>query len=209
MPPPLVRYLLKSINILNMLLLAAVLAAGCLVLAPLASFDVKPDLPKAKQTQLPGNGKAPETKYPPLADYAVITEKNLFHPERITPVVKVPLPVPELVLYGTLITDGMSVAYVEDRKSPPGGRARGSKQLTLKKGQAISGFVLREIEVDRIVLYRGREQLVVKLDGLQKQRGGETAAPGAAPGGFTPGGGRSPDPSPTPGKSRGPVLFRK
>jgi len=53
-----------------------------------------------------------------MQDYAVIPEKNLFHPDRIIPVEKkeVTIPRPEFVLYGTLIVDDVRIAISATKK---------------------------------------------------------------------------------------------
>jgi hypothetical protein len=89
---------------------------------------------------------APETLSP--NDYAVIGYQNLFHPDRKIPPEKKelpPLPMPEFVLFGTLLTPDLSVAYLEDKKAPVSTPGRGPRQTALKKGETLSGFTLREI----------------------------------------------------------------
>jgi len=174
-----VTYLLKSINILNIILILTASIVGCFVFSPLIHTSITVPLPKAKVVILDGRWSVPDVQYPPLTDFAKIPDQNLFHPDRIIPVERAPLPMPELILYGTLITDDISVAYVEDKKSsPPPTQTQNQrkKQISLKRGQSISGFVLKEIDADRIVLYRGKEKLVVKLDGLQKTRSANNEA---------------------------------
>jgi len=202
-----VAYLLKSINILNILLILTASIVGYMAFSPLIYTRIKVPLPKAKVVLLDGRWNVQDVQYPPLADFAKIPDQNLFHPDRIIPVEKMPIPMPELVLYGTLITDDISVAYVEDKKAPPPStqtQSQRKRQISLKKGQSISGFVLKEIDTDRIVLYRGKEKLVVKQDGLQKTRSSDTAASAstAQPKAHT-------GPSPTPGASQQQGLPQK
>ena len=109
-------------------------------------------------------------------------------PEKIVEIAAV-IPKPELVLYGTLISDNVSIAYVEDKKAPYSTPGRGKRQTQLKKGDNVSGYVLQDIEPNRIVLVKGEEKLVVMLDEKDRKRGGETATPAAAtssPGGLPP-----------------------
>jgi hypothetical protein len=103
---------------------------------------------------------------PSITEYAKIADENLFHPERKIPTEKKeeqPLPKPEFVLYGTLISDELSLAYLEDVKAPRSSPGRGKRQVALKKGDSMSGFTLKEIEADKIVMLRGEEKIVVNI----------------------------------------------
>jgi hypothetical protein len=70
----------------------------------------------------------------------------------------------------------VSIAYVEDKKAPYSTPGRAKRQTALKKGGTIGGYVLREIEQNRIVLVRGEDRLVVMLDEKRKRMGDEKAA---------------------------------
>ena len=61
-------------------------------------------------------------------------------------------------------------------QSTPG---RGKRQTTLKKGDTLSGFTLKEIEKDKIVMVRGEDSIVVHLTGSSKSktRAGTSAQP--------------------------------
>jgi hypothetical protein len=65
---------------------------------------------------------------------------------------------------------------VEDKKSPYSTPGRAKRQTALKKGGSIGGYVLREIEPNRIVLVKGEDKLVVMLDDKGKRMGDEKAA---------------------------------
>ncbi|MCE5263980.1 MAG: hypothetical protein LLG97_10650 [Deltaproteobacteria bacterium] len=187
------RYFFLSLNFLNGLLAAAVAAIVFFAVIPFLNPAAVP-LPAAKGTAAGSVEKAVaiQSLRPAPADYAVIIEQNLFHPERKVPPEKPQdkvLPKPDLVLYGTLITDNASYAFVEDRKAPYSTAGRGKRQVTLKKGESLGGYVLREIEASRIVLIKGDERLVVSLDDKEKRRVEGPAAPavaGLATGGTPP-----------------------
>lgn len=186
------RYLLKNLNLLN-LTLALVLAY--LVKSFVYPFFVQgpaytpPPVKKQAETAAvaPG-GKAPETrpaeaKGPSPADFVVIADQNPFHPERKIPVPKVeapPLPKPEFVLYGTLETPDLSIAYMEDKKAPKTTQGRGKRIITLKAGDSLSGFVLKQIQTDRVVMTRGEETVVVHLSDRGKVREGSATPPAGA-----------------------------
>ena len=172
-------HLLKNINLLNVLLGAALVAAAHYIVFPLV--NKKPDFAPSAIQALPEQGKNQTAAGVTAAgriDYSVIAGQNIFHPDRIIPVDKPQeksLPKPELVLYGTLITGDTSIAYVEDIKSPMTTAGRGKRMRVLKKGDTISGFVLKSIEPDRIVLARGEEVMTVTLE--PKNRAKESQAP--------------------------------
>jgi len=108
-----------------------------------------------------------ELSLPSNVDYMIISEENLFHPERKIPVekkVEQPLPKPEFVLYGTLVSENISIAYLEDLKAPRNTPGRGKRIIPLRKGQTLSGFKLEEIETDRIVMTRGEEKIIVPIN---------------------------------------------
>ncbi|HIJ59940.1 MAG TPA: hypothetical protein HPP56_04930 [Nitrospirae bacterium] len=111
-------------------------------------------------------------------DYSIIADKNLFHPERKIPPEKkqkVELPKPEFVLYGTVITDNMKIAYVEDSKAVKTTAGRGKRQIPVKIGQSISGFILKDITQDSAVFTRGEETIVVNV--LTKKKRTDSSQP--------------------------------
>ncbi len=86
-----------------------------------------------------------------------------------------------MALYGTLIADDASLAFIEDKKAPYSTPGRGKRQTTLKKGDHLSGYIVSEIAADRIVLIKGDEKVVVMLDDKGKKRADESpAAPATA-----------------------------
>jgi hypothetical protein len=177
------RYLNRNINLLNIILLLMIISLIVFAILPLFRMKVKYALPVGKAKVVEQSSASTEnTQTTSPADYVVIGENNLFHPERKIPPEKKDekaLPKPELVLYGTVIGDGVSIAYVDDKKSPKTSPGRGKRQSAVRKGDVFGGFVLRDIEADRIILYRGEEVMVVRLTDAGKQREGSmTAVPG-------------------------------
>ncbi len=182
-----VRRILGNLNVINILLAAVLLLFLSYGVLPMLGGNVRISVPAAKKqpAAAPAAAKPEESKTPSPADYVVIAEQNLFHPERKIPVDKkdaaAPLPKPEFVLYGTLLTDDLHIAYMEDRKAPQNSPSRGKKQIPVKLGEPLSGFTLKEIDADKVVMARGEEKIVVYLNDatMPKERG--TAAPAAAP----------------------------
>jgi hypothetical protein len=136
---------------------------------PILKPSIHDELPPVGHPPAPGEKHAEKFRAPALSDYMNVAEKNIFHPERKIPVekegdpVSPPLPKPDVILYGTLITDDMRIAYLEDLKSTYSTRGRGRRQLALRKGDTLSGFTLQEIDVNKIVMVRGQEKLIVKI----------------------------------------------
>lgn len=174
------KVILRNINVLNMLLLAAAVILFFVLDYPLLGGQTSIVPVQAKETAAPiqGEEKSAAEAGASYADFLSIAEKNLFHPEREMPKAeKAAVPRPELILYGTVITDDVSIAYVEDKKSPYSTPGRAKRQTALKKGGSIGGYVLREIEPDRIVLVRGEDKLVVRLeDNTEKRKGTDAGA---------------------------------
>jgi hypothetical protein len=163
-----IRYILKSINTLNLLLTAVLLLMAGYVLLPLTragTFSAPQVKPAAKQqAAVP---QVTEEQSSAAADYIVISDRNLFHPERIIPVEKKeekPLPKPDFVLYGTLIDGETKLAFMDDLKAPYTTPGRGKRQRSIAQGGNLSGFVLSEVHEDRVVMVRGEEKIPVILD---------------------------------------------
>lgn len=172
-----IRYVLKSMNTLNLLLAAALLLMAGYALLPLSrdrgtvrvsAPQVKPAAKQAEDLQ------APEEQSIAAVDYIVISDRNLFHPERIIPVEKKeeekPLPKPDFVLYGTLIDGETKLAFMDDLKAPYTTPGRGKRQRVIAQGGNLSGYVLREVHEDRVVMVRGEEKIPVILDDTLHKR---------------------------------------
>ena len=216
------HYLVKSMNVLNCLLALALAAAAHDIVVPYLNFKVQSTLPAVGKAATDSTIQPLSLPVPPFQDYTIVSEQNLFHPQRRIPPEKIeekatvaaaPFPKPELVLYGTLIADDLSIAYVEDRKAPYSTPGRGKRQTQLKKGDSIGGYLLQEIEPTHIVLVRGEDKLVVSLDEKDRKRSVETAAPvkAAAPAGGLPTRSGAPAPprrvTPSSDSSGSPVSF--
>ncbi len=183
-----IRYILKSMNTLNLLLAAALLLMAGYVLLPLSRdrgtvrVSAPQVKPAAKQAE---NLQAPEEQSIAAVDYIVISDRNLFHPDRVIPIEKKedkPLPKPDFVLYGTLIDGETKLAFMDDLKSPYTTPGRGKRQRVIAQGGNLSGYVLREVHEDRVVMVRGEEKIPVILDDTQHKRTvpAETTVPVAA-----------------------------
>lgn len=164
--------MLSNVNVINVVLAGALLLFINYAVLPMFGKTAKITLPVPKKQSV-ANAPAPEKPAEPKtaspADYVVIAEQNLFHPERKIPVEKKdlaapPLPKPEFVLYGTLLMDDLRIAYMEDRKAPQNAPTRGKKQIPVKLGESLSGFILKEIDPGKVVMVRGEEKINVSLN---------------------------------------------
>lgn len=183
------RYFLKNITVLNITLLLSVFLLSYFTILPLLDMNVQVALPSFKKNETENLINTTQVQMPTLSDYMLIAEQNLFHPERKIPEKKEEkqLPKPEFVLYGTLITDDNSIAYMEDMKAPHNTAGRGKRQKAIQKGTVFSGFTLSEIHHDKVVMVRAEEKIEVSIMDQQtkKTRGAETTPPVVA--------GKSPD----------------
>jgi len=173
------NYLLRSINVLNVLLLVAVIL---FLAVPSAPEEVRCALPVPKKTAVVSGEEAAPRRGPSSVDYAAISDANLFHPERRMPPEKKEekaMARPDVNLFGTLIAGDLSIAFLEDKKAPVTSAGRGKRQIALRKGGILNGYVLRDVEADRIVLVKGDEQVLVMLTEGEKRRV-EVASPASA-----------------------------
>jgi hypothetical protein len=169
-----IRHIFRNITLLNALLITLIVFMALYALLPLHNVNIKYAPPFQKKTlevrEVTEAGHVPLS----ISDYAIVPEENLFHPGRKIPPEKEagppPLPKPDVLLYGTLITGDTAVALVEDMKSPVNTPGRGQRQIRMKEGDIMSGFVLKDIEPDKIVMVRGEEQLIVPVMNSQKRK---------------------------------------
>jgi hypothetical protein len=177
-----VKVFLININLLNILLIGISIFLFFSLDYPLLNKKIKAGILENKEALLQNEGKntAAGIAYP---DFASVFENNLFHPGRKIPPEnkdgKAAIPRPDLILYGTLITDDLRIAYIEDRKIAHSTSGRGKRQTQLKMGEGISGYILKEVEPNRIVLVKGEERIIVVLDDKEKKRATEPSVPSA------------------------------
>ena len=179
------RYLLQSINVLNLLVTVAAIGFFIYFLNPLLRTPVSVKVPAPNEISPGMPVRMEETMKPAIADYALIGEQNLFHPDRIiSEVKKTPTPVtltrPELILHGTMLTSELKIAYLEDKKAAPKTPGRSAQYIVIKEGDNVSGYILKQITENMIVLANGEERMTLYLDEL-KDRKGEITGPTKAP----------------------------
>ena len=161
--------------------------------------------PAAKGTTRPAVGIPPEARQP-LGSYAPIAAKNLFSPARTESggAASATAPTgPKPFLYGVVMRDGLSIAYLED---PASKRVAG-----YRIGDTIAGGTLQEITADHIVLKRPDGELDVRLRDPLKPRPapvepGAPTPPGTPPAG--PAAGVRP-PGPPPSAFPQPPMLRR
>ncbi|MGB9715547.1 MAG: hypothetical protein ACPL1G_03975 [Thermodesulfovibrionales bacterium] len=180
------KVLLRNINLLNIILLVIALLIANYVILPLVNIKVKLNTITPKNIQETKEEIPSESPAQSPSDYMMIAEHNLFHPQRIIPPEKKeeqPLPKPEFVLYGTLISDDISIAYMEDKKSPRSTPGRGKRQTALKIGDSMSGYILKEIDQEHVLMVKGEESLIVKVidPAMKKDREGSVPTPATQP----------------------------
>jgi hypothetical protein len=161
------KYIFRNINLLNIMLIASVIILANYIILPVFNMSITYTPPSGKKIISDKDEKPAESHIPSPSDYMIIAEENLFHPERKIPPEKKEeqsLSKPEFVLYGTLIADDLSLAYVEDLKAPRSTPGRGKRQTAMKEGDILSGFTLKEIEAEKIVMVRGEERIIVPIN---------------------------------------------
>ncbi len=177
----------KNVNLLNGILIALSLVFAYDNLYPQSNAKLSFVLPPLKKKPVEKiQNEPPKVQIPSPMDYVAIADQNLFHPERRIPPEKkaeAALPKPEFILYGTLITPDLRMAYLEDKKAPVSTPGRGKRQSALKKGEFLSGYTVKEIMADKGVMTRGEESLTVLLDDQKtpKAREGSTITAASHP----------------------------
>ncbi|MBI5050017.1 MAG: hypothetical protein HZC11_03865 [Nitrospirae bacterium] len=169
------KYLLRNINLLNIILMVLIVIFANYAVLPLLKMDIKYTLPISKKTDKNKVEEPAERAGTPFTDYIIVVEQNPFHPERITPPMSVDKKDektirPEIVLYGTVVSEEISLAHIENKRSPLTTSGRGKRLRVIKKGEEIDGFILKEIEPDKIILVRGEEKIIVNLTSTPKKR---------------------------------------
>ncbi len=176
------KSIISHINVLNLLLLTVTAAFASYVLPSFLNMKVDYNPPTPGKVLVEKEEKPSATQSLSAAEYIVVAEQNVFSPERKIPTEKKdekPLPKPEFVLYGTLVTGDTSIAFLEDLKAPEMSKGRGKRQRTLRIGNSLSGYTLSEIYPERVVMVRGEDRMELRvLDASQAKRTG-----GGAPGG--------------------------
>ncbi|KFZ44675.1 hypothetical protein DS62_07305 [Smithella sp. SC_K08D17] len=179
----LIKVFLKNINVLNLLLL--VMAIFLFFELDDSLIDKKNEftISKPKEVLIASEEKAATESTATYLDYAVITEKNLFHPKRIMISEKTEeqLAKPEIILYGTLITDDKRVAYIEDKKNPYSTPGRGTRQVAVNEGGMIAGYKLAKVNTDSIVLVHGEDKITITLNIQKERKSGEATAKTMSP----------------------------
>lgn len=170
------RYFLSNINLINIVLTVALIFFVFYMILPFLNIEVHYTLPVVKKhtnNNTVNAKKLVEKSSLFISDYIIIAEQNIFHPERkilekekdASPIQK-----PHFVLYGSLITDNINLAYLDDLKSQYCTPSSGKRQRTLHLGDILSGYALREIYHDRIVMARGDDRIVVTIIDQSKQK---------------------------------------
>lgn len=175
--------LLKNINVLN---IALAVFAGVLFFIwvyPLLHTNNRIEIPKGHEDAAESGEEASNVSEPsPMAvDYAIVTDKNLFHPERRMPSVNIvkedaPVERPDILYFGSVITEEKKIAYIEDKKNPYSTPGRGKRQTHLAEGAIIGGYTLKEVNPENIVLVRGDDKFVINLRDEKDRKPGETTA---------------------------------
>ncbi len=102
-------------------------------------------------------------------DYMVVTEKNLFHPDRKPVKQQAEFPVPEFLVYGT-ITGAINTAFIEDKKTPYTTPGRGQRQRLVHEGDSLSGYTVNAITPEYVEFTKDGSKLIVKVFDFVKKK---------------------------------------
>lgn len=162
------KHLFSNLNPINFMLSGAIIFFITHML-PFLNKDMQYSLPQIAKHNIPDFGASKKVELAVTSspiDYALIAEQNLFHPERkMTAKASEAhaLPKPDFVLYGTLITDTLKLAFMDDLKSPQSTIGRGKRQRSVSLGKSLNGYILTEVFTDRVVMVKGEERVEVAV----------------------------------------------
>ncbi len=82
------------------------------------------------------------------------------------------------MLYGTRV-GYYQIAYLSDKKAVRTSPGRGNRQNSLKPGESLSGYQLKEVHQDYIVMVRGDDVIQVRViaPGTKKERSADVGTP--------------------------------
>lgn len=176
--------------IVNIIISAVAFFAGFQVFHALPPESEAPPAGSSQSTQTEGGDF--QKRFPDLgpvrfSNYNVIGEKNLFRAERRewTPPPKSEQgqdnkdtpkpPPPQLTLYGTIVYgDDVRVAII---KGGGGRGGAGEERMSYRLGDVISGYSIKDIKEDKVMLARGDDVMELKL----REGKSRPAAPAAPP----------------------------
>jgi len=163
----------------NIVISALAFAAGFWIFQSIPRESEAPQV-ALKQARVAGESDSRRARPAPnlihFSNYNVIGQKNLFRPERrewVSPVnvenssqEKKPekavraKPPPRLTLYGTIIYgDDVKIAIIKGA----GSRGSPEEKRNYRLGDEISGYKIKEIKEERVVLAKGEEVIELKL----------------------------------------------
>ncbi len=175
--------MLRHLNILNILLVVVLVILSVIAYQKLESasevkvtIEQKTELEK-KKTPSPSL----EKRVQPLTEYTVISEKNLFHPERrpvqIKEEPKREVKKPDIILYGTVVSGDYRIAFIEDLKNPRRTPGRGKRQTPVRVGDSIGPFTVKEIGDDYIILSSSGTEFVYHVQESHRAKHIQTKRP--------------------------------
>jgi hypothetical protein len=179
-----IKLFLKNLNVLNLLLIATAIFLFNEVNDSLNYKNINFTIPKAKELIEDSEEIEEPESAVNYSDYVVIAENNLFHPTRkIASGIKEEQQVvrPEIILYGTLITDEKRIAYIEDKKNPYSTAGRGKRQVAVNEGSTVAGYKLTKVNPESIMLVRGEDTITVNLNSQKERKAGEATSKMTSP----------------------------
>ncbi len=174
-----VKLFLKNINILNLLLLIVVIFLFNEINGFLNYKKIDFTLSNQKEIIEESEEETKTENTVNYMNYVSILENNLFHPTRkISSGTKEEPQTskPEIVLYGTFITDEKRIAYIEDKKSPYSTPGRGKRQVAVNEGSMVAGYKLIKINPESITLVRGDDSITVLLNSKKERKDNTTSS---------------------------------
>jgi len=111
----------------------------------------------------------------PPQEYTIVSEKNLFHPERKPQEAKKSLDEakkekPDIIVYGTVISGNTRLALIEDRKNPLSTPGRGKRQRLIRERDEISGYKVIEITENSLLIGDEDDFFIYRIEDSSKEK---------------------------------------
>ncbi len=142
---------------------------------PAEELNTRINTGSSKKT-VPEKPKKPgaSTQAPPQ-EYSIVSEKNLFHPDRKpreskTSIEDTKKEKPDIIIYGTILSGDTRLALIEDKKNPLSTPGRGKRQRLIKEQDKISGYRVLEITENSILIGDEDDSFIYRIEDSSKEK---------------------------------------
>jgi hypothetical protein len=176
---------MRHFTVINILLVAVVLSLSVSLYRtyrkisdftfPTEEFNTRINTGSSKKTGPQKPKKLVASPQAPPQEYSVVSEKNLFHPDRKpreskTSVEEAKKEKPDIIIYGTILSGNTRLALIEDKKNPLSTPGRGKRQRLIKEQDEISGYKVLEITESSILIGDEDDSFLYRIEDSSKEK---------------------------------------